>query len=55
MAYLLNSLATAASPYVMPVVERNLAPDFLVRFGESCVSVVSLVIERFCACPVYKY
>lgn len=47
MAYLLNSLATAASPYVMPVVERNLAPDFVVRFGKSCVYVVSLVVKRF--------
>ncbi|CAM9519344.1 unnamed protein product [Pylaiella littoralis] len=33
MASLLNALSTAVSPYVMPVVEKNLAPDFLVRFG----------------------
>ena len=34
MAYFINALSTAVMPYVMPVVERNLAPDFLVRFGE---------------------
>ena len=34
MASLINALSTAVSPYVMPVVEKNLAPDFLVRFGE---------------------
>lgn len=34
MAYFINVLSTAVTPYVMPVVEKNLAPDFLVRFGE---------------------
>ncbi|CAM9504380.1 unnamed protein product [Scytosiphon promiscuus] len=33
MAGLINALSTAVSPYVMPVVEKNMAPDFLVRFG----------------------
>ena len=35
MAGLMNSLATAVSPYVLPVVEKNVVPDFIVRFGES--------------------
>lgn len=42
MAGLLNALSTAVSPYVMPVVEKNLAPDFIVRFGESFESVVDM-------------
>lgn len=35
MAGLLNSLGTAVSPYVLPIVEKNVVPDFVVRFGES--------------------
>lgn len=40
MASLINALSTAVSPYVMPVVEKNLAPDFLVRFGEPQIEFV---------------
>lgn len=43
MAYLINSLATAASPYIMPVVEMNLTPDFLVRFGKARLQPRSFV------------
>ena len=35
MASLINALGTAVSPYVLPVVEKNVVPDFVVRFGES--------------------
>lgn len=47
MASLINALSTAVSPYVMPVVEKNVAPDFLVRFGELknwCVPLVSSAV-----------
>ncbi|CBN77985.1 conserved unknown protein [Ectocarpus siliculosus] len=33
MAGLINALSTAVSPYVMPAVEKNVVPDFVVRFG----------------------
>jgi hypothetical protein len=34
MAFLINKLASLVEPYVMPIVERNVVPDALVRFGE---------------------
>lgn len=48
MAGLINALSTAVSPYVMPVVEKNLAPDFLVRFGERKKSARVCLSLRFC-------
>lgn len=47
MAGLLNSLSTAVSPYILPVVEKNLAPDFVVRFGRSHV-VENKTSELWC-------
>lgn len=52
MASLINALSTAVSPYVMPVVEKNLAPDFLVRFGELCSSKVQPAAFCCCCCCV---
>jgi hypothetical protein len=34
MAFLINKLASLVEPYVMPIVERNVVPDAIVRFGE---------------------
>jgi hypothetical protein len=38
MAFILNKLASAAEPYLMPIVERNVVPDALVRFGTRLVT-----------------
>lgn len=32
---MINALCTAVSPYAMPLLEKNLAPDFIVRFGKA--------------------
>ena len=46
MSFLINKLASLVEPYVMPIVERNVVPDAIVRFGELLASEHVAVVDR---------